>query len=52
MWWICFCTGMSAGINLHNHPGPKGLLWEGEESWLGDTSHKGLGSAAALWKLV
>lgn len=44
-------------VNLHNispslPPWPQGTALGGEESWLGDTSHKGLGSTTALWKLL
>jgi len=31
---------------------PKGLPWESEVSWLGDTSHTGSRSTTALWKLL
>lgn len=44
-------------VNLYNFPcvttlAPRDCFGGGEKSWLGDMSHKGLGSTAALWKLV
>lgn len=48
--WVCFGTSLSAlsqQIPSSYHPGPKGLPWWGEKSWLGDNFPRGIGEQSS-----